>query len=165
MTDISVRIMEHIGKVGLTSNPTSARKSENVDLDKALAHRFAPNKQSYTEKEVALYALAIGAAAVDPIDPKELQFVYENSPTFRALPTMGVCFPFAVLGQVMSTPGLTFNPMMLLQYENEYSFHILVGSNIWRFAGLFQSVAPSPVQPRSLVFTTREKELWLYWML
>jgi 3-hydroxyacyl-CoA dehydrogenase/3a,7a,12a-trihydroxy-5b-cholest-24-enoyl-CoA hydratase len=115
--------MEHIQKVGLVSNPTAAKKSENVDIEKALAHRFAPSKVTYTEKDVCLYALSIGEGT-DPLDQKQLQFVYENNSAFRTLPTMGVCFPFSVLGQVISTPGLTFNPMMLLQYDH-YSSNCL----------------------------------------
>jgi 3-hydroxyacyl-CoA dehydrogenase/3a,7a,12a-trihydroxy-5b-cholest-24-enoyl-CoA hydratase len=114
--DTIPRIMEHIQKVGLVTNPTAAKKTENVDLDKALGHKFTPSKITYTEKEVSLYALAIGEGT-DPLDPKQLQFVYENNSAFRTLPTMGVCFPFSVLSQVVSTPGLSFNPMMLLHGE------------------------------------------------
>jgi NAD(P)-dependent dehydrogenase (short-subunit alcohol dehydrogenase family) len=114
--DTIPRIMEHIQKVGLVTNPTAAKKTENIDLDKALGHKFTPSKITYTEKEVSLYALAIGEGT-DPLDPKQLQFVYENNSAFRTLPTMGVCFPFSVLSQVVSTPGLSFNPMMLLHGE------------------------------------------------
>jgi len=112
------KIKEHIKSSELVINPTSSKKgNENVDLDKAIGHQFSSTKSIYTEKDVALYALAIGEAR-DPLDKKQLQFVYENSPSFRTIPTIGVTFPFSVLGQVMETPGLNFNPMMLLHGEH-----------------------------------------------
>jgi len=51
------------------------------------------------------------------MDDSQLKFVYENHPEFQPLPTMAVCFPFSVLNQVISIPGLSFNPMMLLHGE------------------------------------------------
>jgi len=92
------------------------RKTESVDVDTALAHKLQPNTASYTERDLILYALGIGEG-VGATDPKQLQFLYENHPNFRALPTFGVTFPFTVMGQVMNVPGLTFNPMMLLHGE------------------------------------------------
>jgi len=92
-------------------------KNEHVDVDKALAYRFTPTPFTYTERDTILYALGIGAAAQNQVDEKELPFVYEGHPNFRALPTMGVLFPFAVLSQLGSVEGLTFNPMMLLHGE------------------------------------------------
>jgi len=51
------------------------------------------------------------------MDDSQLKFVYENHSNYQALPTMGVLFPFSGIGQLMSNPGLTFNPMMLLHGE------------------------------------------------
>jgi hypothetical protein len=62
-----------------------------------------------------LYALAVGAAK-DPL-ASDVSFVYENNPDFKPLPTMGVIFPFGVLEQIVNTPGLTFDLMMLLHGE------------------------------------------------
>lgn len=90
--------------------------NEFVDLDKALGHEFEPKEIIYTERDVSLYALSVGAAT-NPIDPQELTFVYELDPNFQALPTFAVTFPFVVMGQVTNIPGLTFNPMMLLHGE------------------------------------------------
>ena len=92
-------------------------RHEFVDVAKAINYQFRPEVYSYTERDVSLYALSVGAAK-DPLDPKELQFVYElNSAGFYALPTFAVTFPFVVLGQIMDVPGLKFNPMMLLHGE------------------------------------------------
>ena len=61
-----------------------------IDVDAALAHRFEPRTSSYTPRDVALYALSVGAAQ-DPLDPRELQLVYElHGDGFRVLPTFGV---------------------------------------------------------------------------
>jgi len=81
-----------------------------------LAYKFPETKYSYTTKDVALYALTVGAAK-NPIDDKQLSFVYENHQEFRALPTIGVTFPFATMGHVTHIDGLKFNPMMLLHGE------------------------------------------------
>lgn len=72
---------------------------------------------TYSARDVCLYALSIGAAK-NQLDDKELSFVYENHPDFQALPTMGIIFPFGVMGQLVGgIEGLTFNPMMLLHGE------------------------------------------------
>jgi 3-hydroxyacyl-CoA dehydrogenase/3a,7a,12a-trihydroxy-5b-cholest-24-enoyl-CoA hydratase len=91
--------------------------SEVVDLNKALGYNFEPKKLTYQERDVSLYALAVGAAA-DPLDARELPFVYElDQSDFKTLPTFAVTFPFVVMDQITSVPGLKFNPMMLLHGE------------------------------------------------
>eukprot|EP01116_Phalansterium_solitarium_P021605 TRINITY_DN678_c0_g1_i1.p1 TRINITY_DN678_c0_g1~~TRINITY_DN678_c0_g1_i1.p1 ORF type:complete len:612 (-),score=249.57 TRINITY_DN678_c0_g1_i1:177-2012(-) len=99
--------------------PTSGGKrgNDSVDPDKVKGYTFEPISYTYTERDTGLYAVSVGAAREKPTDPSSLQYVYENSADFRALPTMGVLFPFPVLGKIMSVPGLTFNPMMLLHGE------------------------------------------------
>lgn len=95
---------------------SAAAGSENVDPSKVLGFKFNDLTSEYSEKDVALYALSIGAAR-DPLDDSELSFVYENHGSFRTLPTFGITFPFNVLSQIISVPGLNFNPMMLLHGE------------------------------------------------
>lgn len=91
--------------------------NEFIDLDKALGFEFEPSVFKYDERDVSLYALSVGAAS-DPLDAKELQFTYEmNRGGFQALPTFAVNFPFASMNQIMSVPGLRFEPMMLLHGE------------------------------------------------
>jgi len=92
------------------------RKTENVDVETALKHKFQDSTSIYTEKDIILYALGVGEG-VGATESNQLQFVYENHPTFSALPTFGVTFPLPMMGQTLSTPGLTFNPMMLLHGE------------------------------------------------
>src|SRR5262249_32469132 len=49
--------------------------NEFVDVDLALGAKLPDIESSYTERDVALYALGIGAAK-DPLDAKDLQLVY-----------------------------------------------------------------------------------------
>ncbi|ELR17598.1 hydroxysteroid dehydrogenase, putative [Acanthamoeba castellanii str. Neff] len=92
----------------------AAGGNENVDPSQVVGFEFPVTKVQYTEKEVMLYALSIGAAK-NPTDPAELKFAYENSDGFSVLPTFGVTFPN--FSNVLSIPGLKFNPMMLLHGE------------------------------------------------
>lgn len=90
-----------------------------VDLNQILGYEFEPFQFRYTERDVSLYALGVGAPA-DPLDQKELQFVYElSSEGFKVLPTFAVLFPSRMIDVLLtgSLPGLTFNPMMLLHGE------------------------------------------------
>ena len=91
--------------------------NEFIDPEQAIGYQFQPTEYSYSEQEVSLYALSVGAAT-DAVDEKELQFVYEmNRGGFKVLPTFAVIFPFGALGQIVTVPGLKFNLMNLLHGE------------------------------------------------
>jgi NAD(P)-dependent dehydrogenase (short-subunit alcohol dehydrogenase family)/acyl dehydratase len=90
--------------------------NDDVQPDVLLAHNFEPITVSYSARDVAFYALSVGAAS-NPLDSSELSFVYENHENFQALPTFGITFPFALMGQLIGAPGLKFNPMLLLHGE------------------------------------------------
>ena len=61
--------------------------NELIDVDAALGFEFPPITTSYDERDLSLYALGVGAAR-DPLNPKELRFVYENhGDGFQALPS------------------------------------------------------------------------------
>lgn len=87
-----------------------------INVEQVSGYQFKSKDFVYTERDVSLYALSVGAAA-DPMDTDELKFVYELSPHFTPLPTMAVIFPFVVFWQITDVPGLEFNPMMLLHGE------------------------------------------------
>ena len=86
--------------------PIDPKKALGADLD-AVAYE-------YSDQEVMLYALGIGAG-VPQTAPEQLQFCYEND--LKVLPTFGVVPPFPSLVGLMSAPGMEFNPMMLLHGE------------------------------------------------
>ena len=91
-----------------------------IDVDTALGYEFPPQTSSYDEKDLALYALGVGAGA-NPLDTTELQFVYENDGNFRALPTFGVVpalrmvFEMAKKGE--TAPGLNYGFDRILHGE------------------------------------------------
>jgi acyl dehydratase len=59
-----------------------------INYDKLLALKIPPSEQSYSEKDVILYALGVGLGH-DPTDRAQLDFVYEKNmkvlPTFAAV--------------------------------------------------------------------------------
>jgi acyl dehydratase len=88
-----------------------------------IGYEFAPITFTYTERDVSLYALGVGAPA-DPLDQQELQFVYELSGEgFKALPTFAVLFPSRMIHEMLtgSLAGVTYNPMLLLHGEQYLS--------------------------------------------
>jgi len=90
---------------------------EYIDVEQVLGAEFEPTTFTYGDREVILYALGIGAAK-DPLDPKDLAFVYEGSPEgLKVFPTFAVTFPGGRSLRLLSMPGLKFNPMMLLHGE------------------------------------------------
>jgi len=106
-------------------NLTNTRKSRGgnqfIDVDKALGYEFPPLDSTYTERDLALYGLAVGAGS-DPLDTKELRHVYELHPEgFRPLPTYGVV---PVIGAVLEmgaqgkqAPGLNYGFERILHGE------------------------------------------------
>lgn len=83
----------------------------------AVGFEFQPVTVTYTDRDLSLYALSVGAAA-DPLDPQELSFVYElGRGGLKALPTYAVTFPFSLIWQITAVPGLRFNPALLLHGE------------------------------------------------
>ncbi|XP_024537146.1 enoyl-CoA hydratase 2, peroxisomal isoform X2 [Selaginella moellendorffii] len=90
-----------------------------IVAEEVLTHRFPEDDLSYTEKDVALYALGVGAAAVDPIDPVELSYVYHpNGQKFiKVLPTFSVLFNNRLVGTFGDIRGLNFDPKLLLHGE------------------------------------------------
>src|SRR5579863_2917641 len=95
--------------------------NELIDVDAALGYEFPPLATSYTERDLALYALGVGAG-VDPLDTKDLQYVYElHGDGFRPLPTYAVVPVInAILEQAKQgkqAPGLHYGFERILHGE------------------------------------------------
>ncbi len=95
--------------------------NELVDVDKALGYRYPDFSSSYDERDLALYALGVGAAA-DPLDKTELRLVYEMHgdgfvalPTFGVIPAMRGLIEMATQGK--QAPGLNYGLDRLLHGE------------------------------------------------
>ncbi|MBL9107402.1 MAG: SDR family NAD(P)-dependent oxidoreductase [Myxococcales bacterium] len=95
--------------------------NEFIDVDQALGYEFPKLSTSYDERDLALYALGVGAAA-DPLDDNDLRLVYEmHGKGFVALPTYAV---IPALTGVMKAfreghvaPGLNYGLDRLLHGE------------------------------------------------
>lgn len=87
-----------------------------IDLEKALGAELPGATFDWTEKDVILYHLGIGAG-VPPTDPGELAYTYE--PRLKVLPTFGVIPAFPLMAGIMSVDGLSFNLMLLLHGEQD----------------------------------------------
>ena len=93
-----------------------------IDVEEALAYEGPPVSSSYQERDLTIYALAVGAAD-NPLDRRDLRFVYDrHDEGFLALPTYAVTPP---LGMMMDdvrrgarTPGLSYGFDRMLHVEH-----------------------------------------------
>lgn len=111
---------EHPGGIAESMQPIMANveagpsKGGNqfIDVDQALGYKYPEQASSYDERDVALYALGVGAAR-DPNNETDLALVYEMSgkgmkvlPSFGVIPAINMMFGLAKQG--VSVPGLNF---------------------------------------------------------
>ncbi|KAG0578576.1 hypothetical protein KC19_4G033800 [Ceratodon purpureus] len=90
-----------------------------IDPAQVLAYEFPQSRFTYTERDVALYALGVGAAGADPCNPSELPFVYhpDGQSSIKVLPTFTVLYPVGFLDVISSISGLHYDPNLLLHGE------------------------------------------------
>lgn len=91
----------------------------------AVGTTSAPGEASWDSKDALLYALGVGAGAVDPLSPDELKFTTENSNGIdqQVLPTFPVVVP---VGSVADNPFSKigeFNWAMLVHAEQAVALH------------------------------------------
>ena len=87
-----------------------------IDLS-VVGKELEPLKFSYSQRDVMLYALGVGAGVQD----EDLCFVYENE--LVALPTYGVIPPFHALLGLAGVEGVDINLAMLLHGEQYLEVH------------------------------------------
>ena len=120
---------EHPDSIAISMQPimTNLEKgpskggNEFIDCDEALGYEYPPQKSSYDQRDLALYALGVGAGS-DPLNEKDLQLVYEmHGDGFKALPTYGV---IPALNTIMNlakegviAPGLNYGLDRILHGE------------------------------------------------
>ncbi|MBX3285783.1 MAG: MaoC family dehydratase N-terminal domain-containing protein [Actinobacteria bacterium] len=87
----------------------------------AVGSKGQPTRHSWDSKDAILYALGVGAGAVDPLD--ELAFTTENTQNVdqQVLPTMAVVLAVGGAG-AFGTIG-SFNPAMLVHGEQAITLH------------------------------------------
>ncbi len=81
---------------------------------KLVGKKLKPVEYSYTEKELILFALGVGAGIL----PEELKYVYENE--LEALPMFAVIPPFEAFYSFMDEDGFKVNPAMVLHGEQYF---------------------------------------------
>ncbi len=108
-SDITASMQPILGNL---STAKTKGGNEFIDLDLALGYEAPPVESSYDERDVALYALGVGAAH-DPLDDADLQTVYELHgegmkvlPTFGVVPILNVMMKNAREGKTI--PGLNY---------------------------------------------------------
>ena len=87
----------------------------------AVGSRGEPARHSWDRKDAILYALGVGAGAVDPLD--ELTFTTENTQNVdqQVLPTMAVVLASGSAGAFAAIGS--FNPAMLVHGEEAITLH------------------------------------------
>lgn len=87
-----------------------------LDYDKIMQLKLEGEPFRYTERDTMLYALGVGFMR-DPLNTKELPFVYENA--LRAVPSMATVLAFAQ--SAIARTGANF--LMLVHGEQRLTLH------------------------------------------
>jgi acyl dehydratase len=91
-----------------------------IDPDKARGTKLPESESAYTQDQVILYHLGLGAGE-NATDPKELEYTYEKN--LKVLPSFAVIPASGSMGGIGNIPGLQFNLAMLLHGEQEIILH------------------------------------------
>lgn len=94
-----------------------------MKLEKLLARSFPTVTESYTPKDVMLYALGVGAGA-DPMDKRELRYVYEAD--LKPIPSIASILGYP--GFWLRDPALETDWLKLLHGEQYLEFHKPLGA-------------------------------------
>jgi acyl dehydratase len=111
-----------------------------IDLEKALGAELPPSEGSWSQDDVILYQLGVGAGRDKPTDPAELEYTYEKN--LKVLPSFGVIPVFGAVGGMGQVPGIQINFALVLHGEQEIEIHrpIPVAAEIessGRIAGIY----------------------------
>jgi acyl dehydratase len=91
-----------------------------IDPTKARGAKLPEGESSYTQDDVILYHLGVGAG-VPPTDANELEYCYEKN--LKVLPSFAVIPAFGSMGGIANIPGMQFNFAMLLHGEQDVILH------------------------------------------
>jgi len=120
--------------------------NQYVDVDAALGYEFPEMRSKYDERDLAIYALGIGAAE-DPGNEKDLRLVYElhgegmvGAPSYGVIPAINCVLQLGKEGK--SAPGMNYGLDRILHGE-QYT----------------ELVRPLPLHQK-LTHKARIKEIW-----
>ncbi|CAA0337448.1 unnamed protein product [Arabidopsis thaliana] len=93
-----------------------ATSDSEFNSDLLLAHKLPETRYTYNERDVAIYALGIGACGQDAVDSDELKFVYHRNgqDLIQVLPTFASLFTLGSLTEGLDLPGFKYDPSLLL---------------------------------------------------
>ncbi|XP_047938637.1 enoyl-CoA hydratase 2, peroxisomal-like [Salvia hispanica] len=102
-----------------------------IDPQLVISYKFPESTYSYTERDAALYALGVGACSRDPVDDKELKYVYhqDGQQSIEVLPTFASLFSAGLQSQIIEMPGLVFDPRLLLHGQQYIEIYKPLPSN------------------------------------
>jgi 3-hydroxyacyl-CoA dehydrogenase/3a,7a,12a-trihydroxy-5b-cholest-24-enoyl-CoA hydratase len=117
-TDVTSSMQPILGNI---QAGVSKGGNELIDVDLALGYEYPEVKNSFDERDLAIYALGVGAAT-DPLEDRQLQLVYEmHKDGFRALPTFAVIPALNALLELgkkgITAPGLSYGLDRVLHGE------------------------------------------------
>lgn len=89
-------------------------QTSDFDPNLLISHKFPEVTYSYSERDVILYALGVGACARDAVDENELKYVYhqDGQQFIQVLPTFAALLAAASFD--FQLPGLEYDPRLLL---------------------------------------------------
>ena len=85
-----------------------------IDYQKLLNWDIPQVEQQLTKRDTILYALGVGLGA-DPVDLKQLQFVYEEN--LKALPTMAIILGYPGPWHAAEGTGVTRSHVVHLDWD------------------------------------------------
>jgi acyl dehydratase len=91
-----------------------------IDIEKAVGAVFAPTTYEWSDRDVILYHLALGAGN-PPTDEAELRYAYEGD--LHVLPSFGTIPPFSTMMSLGSVEGMDINLTQILHGEQEIEIH------------------------------------------
>lgn len=91
-----------------------------IDYERALGAEIPGDTYSWTDEDVILYNLGVGAGD-PPTDPRELRYAYEGD--LQAVPTFGTIPPFGIMMSLGGVEGVDINLAQILHGEQEMVVH------------------------------------------
>ncbi|HEY5889658.1 MAG TPA: MaoC/PaaZ C-terminal domain-containing protein [Acidimicrobiia bacterium] len=91
-----------------------------IDVDRVIAGVFPATSYSWSDRDVILYHLGIGAGN-PPTDERELRYVYEGD--LQVLPAFATIPPFSTMMSLGMIDGLEINLTQILHGEHDIVVH------------------------------------------
>lgn len=91
-----------------------------IDLSRAVGTELGGGTYSWTEEDIILYGLAVGAGN-PPTDPAELKYVYEGD--LHVVPAFGTIPPFGIMMSLGTVDGLELDLARILHGDQTLTVH------------------------------------------